>query len=245
MPEFSDPQRRVVVSVDMESYGQRGNLLQYRAQQDFRRIMEDAAAELGVDRPAWLQQQAGDGELAILPPGASERTLVSKLSPTLDRLLRQYNLGRTPDGRIRLRVAVHQGLVHVDGANGFPGEAVVTVSRLIDSPALKDALKRRFPKANVALMVSDQLYADVVREYQDLRPDLFQRVLAELPEKEFSQPAWLYVPDENAAGETPGTSRADDDRVRPTQEIHHVYTNGPAIFGNHGTQNNNYGGPRQ
>jgi hypothetical protein len=246
VPEFSDPRRRVVVAVDMESYSKRGNLLQYRAQQDFRRIMDDAADELGMDRPAWLHQQAGDGELAILPPDASERALVGNLSPTLDRLLRQYNLGRSAEGRIRLRVSVHQGLVHLDGANGFPGDAVITVCRLIDSPVLKDTLKRRFPQANVALMVSDQLYSDVVCQYQDLRPDLFQKVLAELPDKDFAQPAWVYVPHENAAGDDDKESdrarrggpdpEPSEGATRPAQEYHHIRTDGPAIFGNGGTQ---------
>lgn len=175
MPEISDPRRRIVISVDMANYSRRNNLLQYQAQTDFRSIMDAAAEELAVDRPAWLQQQAGDGELAILPADASERTLVAKMTPTLDTLLRQYNIGRAAESRIRLRVAVHQGLVHLDGANGFPGEAVITVSRLVDAPVVKDALRRRFPRADVALIVSDQLYTDVVCQYHDLRPDLFRR----------------------------------------------------------------------
>jgi hypothetical protein len=245
VPDLSDPRRRVVVSVDMESYSRRNNLLQYRAQQDFRRIMDDAATELGVDRPSWLQQQAGDGELAILPADASERALVGNLAPTLDRLLRQYNQGRSDEGRIRMRVAVHQGLVHLDGANGYPGEAVVTVCRLIDAPVLKDALKRRFPRAAVALVISDQLYKDVVCQYQDLRPDLFQEVLAELPEKDFAQPAWIYVPHENAAehgggsdeaGRAEAPSHARRRSGSATQEFHDIRTYAPAMFGNDNTQ---------
>ncbi|BCY13197.1 hypothetical protein [Actinoplanes sp. L3-i22] len=244
MPEFSDPRRRVLISVDMESYSRRNNPLQFRVQQDFRRIMDEAAAELGIERPAWLQQQTGDGELAILPPDAGERALVGNLTPTLDRHLRQYNLGRSPEGRIRLRVAVHQGLVHLDGANGFPGEAVVTVCRLIDSPVLKDALKRRFPQANVALIVSDPIYTDVVCHYQDLRPDLFQKVLAELPDKDFAQIAWLYVPHENAAQESaagpgrepPPIHPAGPPEQPPTQMFSDIHTSGPAMFGNGNTQ---------
>lgn len=241
MPDFSDPRRRVLVSVDMESYSRRNNALQFRAQQDFRSVMDEATAELGIDRPAWLQQQAGDGELAILPPDASERALVGNLTPTLDRILRQYNLGRSPDGRIRLRVAVHQGLVHLDGANGYPGEAVVTVCRLIYSPVLKDALKRRFPLANVALIVSDPIYNDVVCHYQDLRPDLFQKVLAELKDKDFAQAAWLYVPYENAAqGEVEKPEREPEpvEEQSATQVFRDIRTQGPAIFGNGGTQHN-------
>jgi hypothetical protein len=233
----------------MANYSGRNNVLQYHAQRDFRRIMDEAAEELAVDRPTWMQQQAGDGELAILPGEASERTLVAKLSPTLDRLLRQYNLGRSDVGRIRLRVAVHQGLVHLDGSNGFPGEAVVTVCRLVDSPVIKDALRRRFPRADAALIVSDQMYADVICQYHDLRPDLFQKVLAELPDKDFAQPAWLYVPHENAARDagpppedrTPGRQ---PDGLRPVQEWRDNHIAGPAILGNNGTQNFGRGLPQ-
>ncbi len=231
----------------MADYSKRNNWLQYEAQKDFHRIMDEAAEELAVDRPAWMQQQAGDGELAVLPAEASERALVAKLTPTLDKLLRQHNLGRSPAGRVRLRVAIHQGLVHLDGSNGFPGEAVVTVSRLVDSPVIKDALRNRFPHADVALIVSDQLYNDVVCQYHDLRPDLFQKVLAELPDKGFAQPAWLYVPNENAAQDgareqsprpdDPSPSEAGTSKPPPVQRWDHNKASGPTIFGNHGTQN--------
>jgi class 3 adenylate cyclase len=246
VPDISDPRRRLVISADMANYSRRNNMLQYHAQRDFRQIMDAAAAELAVDRPSWRQQQGGDGELAILPPDASERTLVAKLTPVLDTLLRQYNVGRTAESRIRLRVAVHQGLVHLDGANGFPGEAVNTVSRLVDAPVLKDALRRRFPRANVGLIVSDQLYSDVVCHYHDLRPDLFQKVVAELPDKDFCQPAWLYVPHENAAldddhKDTPASAaashRGPPAATGPAQEWHDNTVHAPAIFGNNGTQN--------
>ena len=247
MRAVSDPSRRIVISVDMANYSRRNNVLQYKAQEEFRSIMDQAAEELAVNRPAWLQQQAGDGELAILPADASERALVAKLTPTLDKLLRQHNMGRSADGRIRLRVAMHQGLVHLDGRNGYPGEAVVTVCRLVDSPVVKDALGRRYPRADVALIVSDQMYNDVVCQYHDLRPDLFQKVRAELPDKGFAQPAWLYVPNENAGGseETSKEPLPDDDSPprratpssRPTQRWDHNKASAPAIFGNDGTQN--------
>jgi hypothetical protein len=43
--------------------------------------------------------------------------------------------------------------------------------------------------------VSDALYQDVVSQgYGDLDADMFWKVTAELPSKNFSQPAWLYIP---------------------------------------------------
>ncbi|MGW3619133.1 hypothetical protein [Micromonospora arida] len=195
MAYVTDPDRRVLVAVDMESYSGRDNVLQHRAQLAFREVMATACDELGFDRANWLIQQGGDGELAILPPGASERAVVTRLTPVLDRLLREHNRGLRHEARIRLRVGVHEGPVHLDGANGYPGDAVVTVCRLVDSPQLKAAL-RQFPGAAVALIVSDRLYHDIVRQYQDLRPEHFQQVTARLPEKHFEATAWIYVPGE-------------------------------------------------
>ncbi|MET8092395.1 hypothetical protein [Micromonospora sp. NPDC005220] len=195
----------------MESYSGRDNVLQYRAQRAFQKIMTEACEELGLDRATWLLQQGGDGELAILPAGTSERAVVTRLTPIVDRLLREHNRGLAPEARIRLRIGVHEGLVHLDGANGYPGEAVVTVCRLIDSPQLKAAL-RQFPGAAVALIVSDRIHQDVVRHYQDLRPEHFRRVSATVPEKDFEAIAWIYVPGENIAGDAEAKDRNESRR---------------------------------
>jgi class 3 adenylate cyclase len=195
MPYIKDPDRRVLIAVDMESYSGRDNVLQHRAQLAFREVMTTACDELGLDRANWQIQQGGDGELAILPQGTSERAILARLTPVLDRLLRETNRGLSSGARIRLRVGVHEGPVHLDGANGYPGEAVVTVCRLVDSTQLKQALKQ-FPEAAVALIVSDRLFQDIVRQYQDLRPDHFHQVTARVPDKGFEAAAWIYVPGE-------------------------------------------------
>ncbi|WSA10909.1 hypothetical protein OG958_09105 [Micromonospora sp. NBC_01813] len=196
MAYIADPDRRILVAVDMESYSRRDNVLQHRAQLAFHEVMTTACNELGLDRASWQIQQGGDGELAILPQGTSERAVLARLTPVLDRLLRETNRGLSSEARVRLRVGVHEGPVHLDGANGYPGEAVVTVCRLVDSPELKTAL-RQFREAAVALIVSDRLYQDIVRHYQDLRPDHFQQVTARIPDKEFEAAAWIYVPGES------------------------------------------------
>ena len=238
---MQDPHRRVVVAVDMESYSKRSNVLQHRAQVAFKQIMEKACAEAGLDRNSWRIQPGGDGELAILPPQVSERAVVGRLAPVVDRLLRQHNQGLAPEARIRLRLAVHQGLVHLDGANGFPSDAVVHVCRLNDSPQLKQVL-RTHRGANAALIVSDSVYRDVIVHYQDLRPDQFAKVAAEIPEKNFEATAWIHVPGETTGG---GGPRVDEPRPVPPasapaagQVFHGVTTHGPTQFGNHNTMRN-------
>ena len=244
MPELKDPERRVVVSVDMESYSRRNNVLQLRAQEAFKRVMDDAAVATGLDRVHWIIQQGGDGELGILPPGSSERAVLG-LVPALDGRLRDYNQGLLPEARVRLRIAVHQGLVHLEGANGFPSQEGVHVSRLIDAPPLKKAL-RDFPGANVALIVSDSIYREVVEPYRDLRPEQFARVQVEMPEKDFRAPGWIYVPGENIGdGIRPKAEPIDPVAAeRPPaapsggQVFSGITTYGAATFGNHNTQHN-------
>ncbi|MEV0270443.1 hypothetical protein AB0H43_16805 [Hamadaea sp. NPDC050747] len=235
--------RRLLIAADMESYSSRDNVLQYRAQRGFHDVMNAAARRLGLDRLQWVTQQNGDGELAILPEGTDETRIVTTLPPVVDRLLRDYNRGLAAEARVRLRIALHEGLVHLDGANGFPGEAIVTVCRLVDSSAAKRALKV-FPNANVALIVSDRIYRDVVRHYHDLRPERFQRVTAQVTGKNFGEPAWIYVPDEDATkvslddSQPIAAPREHDAGTRPTGQrdtqatYGRITTHGPAAFGN-------------
>lgn len=197
------PERRLLISVDMERYSRRSNLQQYEAQQNFHTLLHAAAVDVGLDRVTWTTQQAGDGELAILPRDVPEARVIGRFVPELNRRLRAFNSSRTAAGQVRLRVAVHQGLVHLDGANGFPGHAVVHVCRLCDAAPVRQALAA-FPEAGVALVVSTEMYRDVVREYpEELRPERFRRIEVEHPEKEFREPAWLCVIDEDTSSWSP------------------------------------------
>ncbi|MGW0507312.1 hypothetical protein [Micromonospora sp. NPDC003241] len=200
------PERRMLICVDMERYSGRGNVQQYEAQQDFHRLLREAAAEVGLHREGWTTQQSGDGELAILPRELPEAYLIGRFVPELNRRLRRYNVSRLPSARIRLRIAVHQGMVHLDGANGFPGQAVVLVSRLCDAAPVRRALAA-FPDAGIALVVSSDIYRDVVTEYpEQIRPDRFQRIDVRIPDKRFEAQAWLCVVDEDIASWTGGES---------------------------------------
>ncbi|WP_433048025.1 hypothetical protein [Dactylosporangium sp. CS-033363] len=227
MTASPEPQRRILVAVDVEKYSRREHLQQYRIREDFRLVLREAADRLGLDRSGWVVQAAGDGELAVLPAAASEPRVVAHLVPVLDGLLRERNGGLPGERRIRVRVAVHVGLVHLDGANGFPGAAAVTVSRLVGAKPVKLALAA-FPAAGAALILSEQVFDDVVAQrYEDMAPDAFTRVRIEVPDKEFDQAAWISVP-----GCAPGDLArilTDFQFSTPAATVH-----GPAIVGDHG-----------
>ncbi|GIE92631.1 hypothetical protein [Paractinoplanes rishiriensis] len=235
------PYRRLLVSVDMERYSRQDNEAQYQAQQIFQRVMQAACDELELDRSRWSTQSGGDGELAIIPPDVPESRVVGELTAALDRLLAAENRYRGDDRRIRLRVAVHEGLVHLDGAAGFPGDAVVTVCRLVNDPQLKAAL-RSFPRANIAMIVSDVIYRSVVVPYGKPRPDRFRQVRAQIPEKDFGADAWIFVPDEDATGGAPAGARHEAPPPgpapgpAPTYSVDRVEGHNVAL-GNHNTFN--------
>lgn len=230
-----EPERRTLVAVDVERYSQRENLRQYDIQRVFQSVLAQACDRLGLRRGEWLTQPSGDGELAILPAGSSEPRVVAHLAGTVDALLRERNRDLAADARVRMRIAVHVGLVHLDGANGYPGSAAVTVCRLVDSAPLKRALAA-FPAAGAALIVSEQVYDDVVAQrYEGLRPERYVPVRVELPDKDFDAGAWITVPDEAAADvqRAVGAPPAQAPAARPAGgfQFGNLTTNGPAAFG--------------
>ena len=158
--------------------------------------MADAA------RPYRRVVLVGDMEryLAVLPPEVDEPALLSEFLLGLDRFLRPYNAHRRADARVRVRVAVHQGLIFPDSRNGFAGDAVNTAARLVDAPVLKRVLKA-FPEAAVACIVSEGMHRDVVTGgYDGIRPERFRRMRVTLRDKDFDEWAWLAVVDEDVTG---------------------------------------------
>lgn len=259
MPKQAPPQRRVVVMADMNRYSRQDNLRQYQSQQAFRRILKEAATASGI-RPARVDMQpAGDGALLIMPADTPEPAVLGRFVPAIDRLLREYNRGLLPDAKVRLRIAVNVGLVHLDGAMGFPGDAIVATARLQDADTLKYVL-RHFADAEVAQIVSEAVYHDVVAQrYEDLRPEKWRRIQVDKPDKDFTSYAWIHVPGEDTTaldkvldslGTPPepssgpdlppaGAARKPDDQGPrggggSQFSFGEVHTQGPTVFGDGG-----------
>ena len=90
------PERRLLISVDMERYSRRSNLQQYEAQRHFRDPAARGGGDVGLDRVAWITQQAGDGELAIVPREVSSLVSSAGSCRELNRRLRTFNSSRSP-----------------------------------------------------------------------------------------------------------------------------------------------------
>jgi hypothetical protein len=98
--------------------------------------------------------------------------------------------------QLRLRVAIHYGVAY-PADNGYAGNGLVTVSRLLDSEPIRFAL--RDSTANLALIISDGVYQEtVLNGHTSVGPDEFRKVSIRV--KEYSADAWLWLPGKAAHG---------------------------------------------
>jgi hypothetical protein len=140
-------------------------------------------------------QGTGDGVLAAFPLDAMIR-LIHPFGDHLQAVLAEYARRLRADGlRLRLRVALHAGLVD-DEHPVTAGISTATndVSRLLDCEPLRAALRDSDPDETfVAVAVSTEAFDMFVRGgHTGLPPSRFTQVRAKV--KQFDRPAFLYVP---------------------------------------------------
>ncbi|MFH8794223.1 hypothetical protein [Streptomyces sp. NPDC017941] len=195
--------------MDAQSYGSKNDRAQSETQHDLPRLLDRAARSAGLNRSEWHIQPKGDEQLAVLPASGDEPRLVDDYFRHLASELRHYNGQRTPAARMRLRAAVHHGLVEL-ADNGFAGTAVVVTARLLNSRPLYDALAGH-PMADLAVVLSDEVFRSVVAGgHTTLLPSDFSRVTVK--EKEYESAAWLTVP---TIGAPAANEEARDSSPRP------------------------------
>lgn len=191
---MADPAFHAVALVDVEGFGGRPNPVQRQVRDDLYEVVRTALTEAGLDPARIDQEDRGDGILMI-DPDVSVLRLAGKFVRELDDGLREKARTSALIARIRLRVAVHQGMCEHDG-EGWVGKAVNTTARLVDAAPLKAALVAA-DRANLALIVSRQVFDDVIRhDYRSVDSSTFERVALNGPQaKELEgETAWIHVP---------------------------------------------------
>lgn len=164
---------RYLVAVDVEGYSRLDTARQARAQDALERALSRAAGSAGLVREHWSRIPGGDGELAVLPEDVDGLALVADFPSELAFSLADVN--RDNQGpRLRLRLAIHHGAV-APGRFGPAGKALVAISRLVDSGAVRQQLRQR-NDLDVALIVSATVYGEVIQSgLRDLDPADFRR----------------------------------------------------------------------
>lgn len=191
---ITQPVYRTVLAVDVENSTARNN----RAKGLLRHHLYDLVAEALVLSGIGVRQHdpfidRGDGLLVLIYPcdQVPKTLLLGAVIPTLSRLVAQHN-ARYPAVPIRLRVVLHAGEVHYDPRAPF-GEALDIAFRLLDAPAVKEAL--RHTTAPLVLVISGELYRSVVRHgYPGIDPIAF-RPMVHLRVAGAWQFGWVHVPD--------------------------------------------------
>lgn len=166
---------RFLVAVDVAGFSQRYAAEQARVQDDLETAMSQAAASVGLERERWYRQPRGDGELAVLPQGADGLSLVADYPSKLASSIAEINrVNRGP--RLRIRLAIHHGAV-APGLFGPVGGALVAISRLVESEAVRQQLRQR-SDLDIAMIVSATVYNEVIQSrLRDLDPEPFRRVV--------------------------------------------------------------------
>ncbi|MEU4806696.1 hypothetical protein [Actinosynnema sp. NPDC023587] len=183
--------RSLLVCCDLRRYGAADDQLQRELQELLVRCLDRAGATAGLDRSTWHRQAKGDEEWAVLPPDTPEHVVVDSYVRGLNAELSSANRYRVPEARARMRLAIHHGVVE-EGANGFPGQDSVLVSRLLNSAPAHLALEE-FPDADLVVVLSEIVYSSLVRAgHTTLSPADFRRV--EVEEKTFHGHGWMWIP---------------------------------------------------
>jgi class 3 adenylate cyclase len=207
MPDLASrplPPYRGILAVDTERFTGNPSARQPDLGAAVHEVLQSALERCGHPQ-LWEQrrfpQGTGDGCLF----GVFPEKLPFLLSPFLDALdaaladkddsLRAVNRGT----RLRLRVSVNVGPVPDSGdeLRDRIGEPTNTTCRLLDSTPVRNALRQSNPDVTLmAAIVSQRVFDDVIRAGYTpaLHPDQLEQVTAEVPGKDFAEPAWLYVP---------------------------------------------------
>lgn len=226
-----DPVPRSLVAVDIEGFSRRGDLEHVDLRDGLRKVCGEAFAQISAN--GIYQEDRGDALLIVIGPDIPKPRLVSDLVRELDTALRHWNKSRLPQARMRLRVALHNGEVLLDG-NGLAGESVVALMRLVDADQLRQALITA--PDDLAVIVSDRMYHDaVVQGHRGMNPAEYREVRVAL--KGFSQPAWIRVPGLSADTDVPVVP---PDAARPTAEPE---TGAPGAGGVHFAGPTSFHGP--
>jgi hypothetical protein len=204
------PSFRALLVVDAEGFSRNRDAELASLHTEIRRAVAYACEQSGL-RDTWqsvrVLQSTGDGLFAVLP----QETMVSLIHPFTDRL--QDALAeaaprlRVNGLHLRLRVAMHAGLVDDEHpVTGGISTATNDVSRLLDCEPLRAALRDSDPDITfAALIISSEVFDMFVQGgHTGLRPSQFARVRARV--KQFDRTAYLYVPAPSArelVGESP------------------------------------------
>ncbi|WP_405914524.1 hypothetical protein [Streptomyces sp. NBC_00728] len=218
--ETQIPAEFALLAFDMEKYSQIPEAKMESTRSDVDDIVANVLADCGLPDPQELThayKDGGDGAILLFPPDALARIidpLLGRLSAALGRY-DQQRLASSP--LVRLRIAVHAG--PVTGPELRSGNALVDVSRLLDSQAVRQALKSAADTGGfLAGVLSETAYQRCVHGgyTPQLTPQHFLRATAQVSNKpDYQALCRLHVPGMPGAALAPYLSDEPDPGAPP------------------------------
>jgi hypothetical protein len=181
--------RSLCLAYDLQAYSSHGVRQQLSIQEQLSRLLHGVFTEAGLPEDSCRVQPQGDGGVALLPTGkgVDEPRMLVKLIKAFEIGLAENNKQLLSDRRLRLRLALDQGVVVHDAAHGFVGGAVVNACRIRDSAAIRQALASS--SGYLVVAVTHELYRDVFADGPYGLPGAaFRQVVRD------NGNAWIYVP---------------------------------------------------
>ncbi|MGO9783956.1 MAG: cyclic nucleotide-binding domain-containing protein [Streptosporangiaceae bacterium] len=156
-----------------------------------REVLRMTAVSLAAIWDQCSREDRGDGLLIVVPPNIPTAQVLEYLYDSLPRALRRHNSIYGPGAHVQLRVALDVGPVTSDDL-GVSGQVINNASRLLDAPALKNAIAA--DRANLGFIISDFIYQTAIRNGGGLSdPSAYTEV--EVKVKEADLRGWVQVVD--------------------------------------------------
>jgi hypothetical protein len=149
--------------------------------------MSYAALKAIWDECFW--DDRGDGFLVVVPPTVPTAQVLECLLVALPIALKQHNEDCAPGTRFQLRVALDIGAVVSDDI-GVSGQVIINTKRLLDSPALKRAI--RDSDVPLGLVVSEFVYQYTIKHARHVTdPAAYKRIRVKAGDISLS--AWMSL----------------------------------------------------
>jgi len=236
-----EPQHHTIIATDVAKSSGRNDALLMRMRRDLREILAETLRRQGLDPDRLTRIDDGDGYRYLIPSAVAPPQ--AALDPFVARLgieLRMHREAANEASRLRLRVAVHGGLLYAEPDGAYGGVALKDCARLLDADAGRDLLAAH-PQAELVLLLTDVFYREVVGSGTTLDPGAFHKIKIKV--KETDRTGWAYLPGAvpSAAPEPPPLSPAPPTSPAPAAVPHsgvwvsgdRPIFHGPVVGGDH------------
>jgi hypothetical protein len=186
-----DPLHHTIIATDVEKSSSRTDALLVRMRRDLREILGAVLGRQGLDPRRLTSIDDGDGFRYLLPASVPPHAALDPFVQRLGIELRMHREAASAANRLRLRLAVHSGLLFAEDGGTYTGTPLRDTARLLDAEAGRELL-RGHPAADLVVLVSDSYFHEVVESGTSLDPAAFQRIRVRV--KETDRDAWAYLP---------------------------------------------------